>query len=95
MGVEGKGAADISEVLQEVQQEDGKDKKMNIMNDEIEEKDQAIQMLVVFVEELGSGFAQYVPQVSEIILGLTQFYASDDIRTTCAGALASLVKCFK
>ena len=71
MGVEGKGAADISEVLQEVQQEDGKDKKMNIMNDEIEEKDQAIQMLVVFVEELGSGFAQYVPQVSEIILGLT------------------------
>lgn len=30
------------------------------MVDEIEEKDSAIQMLVVFVEELGAGFSMYV-----------------------------------
>ena len=52
-------------------------------------------MLIVFVEELGGGFAPYVEQVSEILLGLTQFYASDNIRNSCAGALPSLMKCVK
>jgi archaellum component FlaC len=95
MGVEGQGDADIGDVLKEVKADDGKEKKATIMTDEIEEKDSAIQMLVVFVEELGAGFANYVEQVSEIILGLTQYYASDDIRCTCAGALGKLIKCFK
>jgi hypothetical protein len=39
---------------------DGTEKKANIMTDEIEEKDSAIQMLTVFIEELGGGFAQYI-----------------------------------
>lgn len=95
MGIEGQGAADIADVLQEVKQDDGKNKKATIVTDEIEEKDSAIQMLVVFIEELGAGFADYIEQVSEIILGLTQYFASDDIRTTCAGALSSLIKCYK
>jgi hypothetical protein len=30
------------------------------MTDEIEEKDSAIQMLVVFIEELGAGFSAYI-----------------------------------
>jgi hypothetical protein len=30
------------------------------MNDDIEEKDSAIQMLIVFIEELGAGCAQYI-----------------------------------
>lgn len=95
MGIEGQGSADISDVLHEVKPESGKDKKSNIVTDEIEEKDTAIQMLVVFIEELGSGFAVYIEQTSQIILGLTQYYASDDIRTTCAGALSSLIKSYK
>jgi len=41
------------------------------MTDEIEEKDTAIQMLVVFIEELGAGIAAYIDKVSEIMLGLT------------------------
>lgn len=95
MGIEGQGDADIGDVLQEVKPDEGKEKKATIVTDEIEEKDSAIQMLVVFIEELGAGFAAYIDQVSEIILGLTQYYASDDIRTTCAGALSSLIKCYK
>ena len=74
---------------------DSQEKKTNIMTDEIEEKDSAIQMLTVFIEELGGGFAQYIPQVSEILLGLTKFFASENIRNSAAGALPSLIKCAK
>jgi len=94
MGIEGKGAADLENVLNEIGPgQDGK--KVNIMTDEIEEKDTAIQMLIVFIEELGAGCAQYIDQVSQILLGLTQFYASDNIRNSSAGALPSLIKCAK
>jgi len=65
------------------------------MTDEIEEKDTAIQMLIVFIEELGAGCYQYIEQVSQILLGLTQFSASDNIRNSAAGALPSLIKCAK
>jgi hypothetical protein len=74
---------------------EGTEKKANIMTDEIEEKDSAIQMLTVFIEELGGGFAQYVEQVSDILLGLTRFFASENIRNSAAGALPALIKCAK
>jgi len=70
MSVEGKGGGDIADVLEEIKPEDGK-KKTNIMTDEIEEKDSALQMLIVFIDELGSGFAEYIDQVAVIFLGLT------------------------
>lgn len=95
MGIQGKEDGDIGDVLKEVRPEGQTDKKVNIMTDEIEEKDSAIQMLIVFIEELGAGFAQYIEQVSEILLGLTQYYASDNIRMQSAGALPSLIKCAK
>lgn len=98
MKIEGQaGSYDIEGVLKEVgTTTDGKnDKKLNIMTDEIEEKDSAIQMLIVFIEQLGPGFAQYIEQVSQILLGLTQFYASDNIRISSCGALPSLVKSAK
>jgi len=95
MGVEGKGEAGLSDVLQELGTGEDGDKKANVMTDEIEEKDSALQMLIVFIEELGGGFAKYIDQVSTILLGLTQFYGSDNIRNTSAGALPSLLKCAK
>ena len=52
-------------------------------------------MLIVFIEELGAGFAPYIEQVGKIFLDLTQFYGSDNIRNSCAGALSSLIKCAK
>ena len=36
------------------------EKGIQISTDEIEEKDVAIQMLAVFIDELGGGFAPYV-----------------------------------
>lgn len=95
MGIEGHGAAEIQDVLNEIRPEGQAEKKTNIVNDEIEDKDTAIQMLVVFIEELGAGFYQYIDQVSQILLGLTEYYASDNIRNSSAGALPSLLKCAK
>lgn len=70
-------------------------KKATVITDEVEEKDSAIQMLIVFIEELGAGFAPYAEKVSDILLGHTQYYGSENIRSSCAGALASLMKCAK
>jgi hypothetical protein len=95
MGIEGQGEAGLSDVLNELDSNTEGTKKANVMTDEIEEKDSALQMLIVFIEELGGGFAQYIDQVSTILLGLTQFYGSDNIRNTSAGALPSLLKCAK
>jgi len=47
-------------VLEEINPGDEKGKRTNIVNDEIEEKDSAIQMLIVFIEELGADFAPYI-----------------------------------
>ena len=93
IGVIGQESADISDVLKEMG--DNQEKKTNIMTDEIDEKDSAIQMLTVFIEELGGGFAQYIDQVSEILLGLTKYFASENIRNSAAGALPALIKCAK
>jgi hypothetical protein len=94
IGVAGAESADIADVLKEMgPAEDGK--KTNIMTTEIEEKDSAIQMLTVFIEELGGAFAQYIEQVSTILLGLTQFFASENIRNSTAAALPALIKCAK
>lgn len=95
MGIEGAGDANIEDVLNEVKPDSKGERRANIMTDEIEEKDTAIQMLIVFVEELGAGCVDYIPQISQILLGLTEFSASENIRNSAAGALPALVKCFK
>ena len=46
-------------------------------------------MLVVFIDEIGTGFAPYIKDVAEIFMTLTQFYASDNIRISSAGALSN------
>ena len=61
MGIDNVGDANIEDVLNEVKPDSKGDKKANIMTDEIEEKDTAIQMLIVFVEELGAGCFDYIP----------------------------------
>jgi len=68
---------------------------MNITTDEIEEKDVAIQMLTVFIEEIGGGFANYVEQTSKILLALITYEANDSIRNSVASALPALIKCVK
>ena len=68
---------------------------MNIVTDEIEEKEVAIQMLSVFIDELGQEFYDFIPQSTQILLNLTTFTANDSIRQTTVSALPGLVKCFK
>lgn len=72
-----------------------KEKKININTDEIEEKDVAIQMLAVFIDELGIVFAPYVEHASKIMLALIDYEANDSIRNSVAGALPGLIKCVK
>lgn len=88
---------DLVDVLNEVKPHTTSEekKKFNITTDEIEEKDVAIQMLVVFVDELGSGFAEYVEQTSKILLALINYEANESIRNSVAGALPGLIKCVK
>ena len=97
MGIQGqKATGDISDVLQEVAPSKGGERsKFTITTDEIEEKDVAIQMLAVFIDELGGGFAAYVEDASKILLNLLNYEANDSIRNSTAGALPGLIKCVK
>jgi hypothetical protein len=52
-------------------------------------------MLAVFVDELGSGFADYVEPTSKILLSMISYEANDSIRNSVAGALPGLLKCVK
>lgn len=81
MGISGQDAlADLSDVLNEIRPEENTEKKTNIVTDEIEEKDVAIQMLAVFIDELGFAFADYVEPASRVLLSLTKYTANDSIR---------------
>lgn len=96
MGISGQEAlADLSDVLNEIRPEEANEKKTNIVTDEIEEKDVAIQMLAVFIDELGFAFAEYVEPASRVLLSLTKYTANDSIRQTCVSALPGLIKCAK
>jgi len=99
MGISGQDQlADLTDVLTEVNptHTDGTaSAKMNVVTDELEEKDVAIQMLAVFIDELGSAFADYVEPTSKILLALTSYTANDNIRSSCAQALPSLLKSVK
>jgi hypothetical protein len=98
MSISGTTAiGDINDLLSEVKPDtsDDKEKKMNINTDEIEEKDVAIQMLAVFIDELGVVFAPYVEHASKIMLALIDYEANDSIRNSVAGALPGLLKCVK
>ena len=101
MGISGQAnTGELVDVLAEVKpkeigQTEGGHSKFNINTDEIEEKDVAIQMLAVFIDELGSGFAEFVEPASKILLSMIKYEANDNIRNSVASALPGLVKCVK
>ena len=86
---------ELTDVLNEVKPDDKADKKASIVTDEIEEKETAIQMLSVFIDELGEGYIDYVPQTAQVLLQLTNYQANDSIRSTVVSALPGLIKCVK
>jgi len=96
MGIQGsQKAGDLVDVLSEVKPVEEGEKKVSITTDEIEEKDVAIQMLAVFIDELGGGFAEFVEPTSKILLSLISYEANDSIRNSVAGALPGLIKAVK
>jgi len=50
----------LSDVLNEIKPEESAAKKTSIVTDETEEKEEAIRMLSVFIDELGDSFFDYV-----------------------------------
>ena len=96
MGVSGSDAlANLSDVMNEIKPDQGGAQKTSVVTDETEEKDTAIQMLSVFIDELGEAFFDYAPHTSKILLSLTNYTASDNIRTTAVTSIPGLVKCVK
>jgi len=68
---------------------------VQVHTDEIEEKDTAVQMLAVFIEECGAGFAPYIEEASKIILGMLDYAGNDKIRSSATDCLPYLVKSAK
>jgi archaellum component FlaC len=96
MGIADQGDGDIEDVLSEIKTTgaDG-EKKANLVTDEIEEKDTAIQMITVFLEELGGECSPYLDQIAQILLANIEFSASEQIRISAASALPACIQCAK
>ena len=65
------------------------------MTDEIEEKDVAIQMLEVFIEEVPEVCFDHVDHLSALLLSLTSYQANTKIRGSSANSLPGLMKAGK
>ena len=75
VGVEGMGEGDMEVVMEELNK-DSKNRQ-NIMTDEIEEKNTALEMLQVFLEECPEACAGFIEPVSKVVLELSNFNGSD------------------
>lgn len=53
---------------------------VQVVTDEIEEKDVALQMLSVFIDEVPDKIFDHIEQLSTLLMGLTSFIANDSIR---------------
>ena len=77
MGVQGQeNMAELTDVLNEVKPSAGEGEegaKLNIVTDEIEEKDVALQMLSVFIDEVPEICYDYVEPIGKILLAQTSY----------------------
>lgn len=64
---------------------------MQVMTDEIEEKDVAIQMLSVFIDEVPEVCYDYCEPISKLLLSMTDYMANDSIRSSSASSLPGLM----
>jgi len=70
-------------------------KTIHVTTTAIEEKESAIAMLGVMVEELGGYMDKYVEKISEIVLNILEFSGVEDLRTAAANSLKGLIKAIK
>ena len=99
MGIAGQDTlAELTDVLKEVTPaaaEEGGSKKFNVMTDEIEEKDVALQMLSVFIDEVPEVCFNFIEPISKLLMAQTDYQANDSIRGTSASTLPCLMKAAK
>ena len=69
------GEGDLEEVMDELNKDTKQ--KQGVMNDEIEEKNTALEMLSVFLEECPAACANFIEPVSKVVLELVNFSGSD------------------
>lgn len=94
INVESGDSSDILEYLAEIKvSEDGKTVSSSVNTDQIEDKNIAIQMLTVFIDELEEGFVDYIRQTSELFVSMINYEASEDIRNSVANSLPTMLKC--
>lgn len=74
-------------------QETEDDDNINLVTSESDEKNSALQMIEAFVNELKSGFAEYVEPASQIILPMLAFKHSETIRSSAAKCMKGLMVC--
>ena len=94
MGISGQDTlAELTDVLAEVTpSNDAGTSSLNVVTDEIEEKDVALQMLSVFIDEVPDKIFDHVEQLSSLLMSLTSFSANDSIRQNSATSLPGLMK---
>jgi hypothetical protein len=68
----------------------GEQQKFGIKTTGLEEKSTACQMLVHYARELKEGFADYVEEVTQIMVPMLKFYFHDTVRVTAAESLPRL-----
>ena len=91
VGVKGD-TGDILQFLSEVTvSKDGK--TLGVKSDEIEDKNVAIQMLTVIIDEMKGHFAPYIHQTSELFFSMINYEASEDIRNSVANSLPVMIEC--
>ena len=99
MGLAGQDQlAELTDVLKEVTPASGEgegSKTMQVMTDEIEEKDVAIQMLSVFIDEVPEVCYDYCEPISKLLLSMTDYMANDSIRSSSATSLPGLMQAAK
>jgi len=71
----------------------GDNQNLGIRTAGLEDKATACQMLLCYARELKDGFAEYVDQVSELMIPLLKFYFHDGVRSAAAECLPYLLEC--
>lgn len=66
---------------------------IGIKSDELEDKNVAIQMLTVIIEEMKDSYAPYIHQTSELFVSMINYSASEDIRNSVANSLPVMLEC--
>eukprot|EP00347_Sterkiella_histriomuscorum_P012526 403368238 len=87
----------LIDVLSEVNADAALDKKHqhDVHTDETEEKNEAIQTLSTFIEELGSKYFPWAEPTAQIFFSLVCYEANNGIRQSVANALPGLINCIK